>query len=95
MAGAPPGNTNAKDGRMWRDAVRRAVLADDGRRLRMIADALLDKAAEGDVSAIRELGDRLDGKPAQMIGVGQDPNAAPVTVKHVVTLIHSDAGGNP
>lgn len=79
---------------MWRDAIRRAVLADDGKRLRAIAEALLDKAASGDVPAIKELGDRIDGKPDQMIGVGQDPNAAPMTVKHVVTLIHSDAGGN-
>jgi hypothetical protein len=28
---------------------------------------LIEKAEEGDLAAIREIGDRLDGKPAQMI----------------------------
>lgn len=36
-------------------------------RLRRIAEALLAKAEEGDLAAIKELGDRLDGKPAQTI----------------------------
>jgi hypothetical protein len=35
--------------------------------LRRIADSLIDKAAEGDLSSIRELVDRLDGRPVQMI----------------------------
>jgi hypothetical protein len=28
---------------------------------------LIDKASAGDVQAIREIGDRLDGKPAQAV----------------------------
>jgi hypothetical protein len=32
-----------------------------------IADRLIDKAEEGDLSSIRELVDRLDGRPVQMI----------------------------
>lgn len=32
------------------------------KKLRMIADALVEKAIGGDVAAIREIGDRLDGK---------------------------------
>lgn len=91
MAGAPAGNQNAREGRIWRDAIRRAILADDGQRLRAIAEALLTKAAEGDVAAIKELGDRIDGKPAQMIGVGQDPDAGPVQITRVERVIVGNA----
>lgn len=66
--GAPEGNTNSsKDNRLWRNTINRAIAQGDPNRLRKIADALLDKAAEGDISAIKELGDRLDGKTAQQI----------------------------
>lgn len=46
----------------------RMELADAGadhKRLRVIARKLLDQAEEGDMQAIREVADRLDGKPAQ------------------------------
>jgi len=57
------GNTHSsKNNRLWADTLRRAVIQSDAERLRQIAEALLDKAASGDVSAIKELGDRLDGK---------------------------------
>lgn len=68
--GAPVGNTNSKaDNRLWRNTINRAIAQGDPDRLRKIAEALLDKAAEGDVSALRELGDRLDGKPTQQVEV--------------------------
>lgn len=68
MAGAPEGNTNSsKNNRLWAETIRRAVVQSDGKRLRKIAEALLDKAAEGDIAAIKELGDRLDGKSTQAI----------------------------
>ena len=60
---ANKGNTHSsKNNRLWAETLRRAVIQSDAERLRMIAEALLDKAASGDVSAIKELGDRLDGK---------------------------------
>jgi len=64
---APLGNKNAVKNRPWADAINRAVLANDGQRLRAIAEKLLVLAEAGDVSALRELGDRLDGKPKQQI----------------------------
>lgn len=81
--GAPLGNQNAKEGRIWRDTLRRALLAEDGKHLRRIADALVAKASEGDVPAIKEIGDRIDGKVAQPVGLGQDPDAEPLTVQVV------------
>lgn len=62
------GNTHSsKNNRLWADTLKRALLQADGNKIRAIAEALIEKAASGDVSAIRELGDRVDGKPTQQI----------------------------
>ena len=62
------GNTySSKNNRLWADTLKRALLQADGNKIRAIAEALIEKAASGDVSAIRELGDRVDGKPTQQI----------------------------
>jgi hypothetical protein len=67
-AGAPEGNTNSsRDNRLWRNTIQRAIAQGNGERLRAIAEKLLDKAAEGDMAAIKELGDRLDGKASQQV----------------------------
>ncbi len=67
----------------FRDALRLEIAAaqdaDDLRSLRRIAKAFLTKCAEGDVPAIKELADRLDGKVPQAI-VGDDAEA-PITVQ--------------
>jgi hypothetical protein len=62
------GNTHSsKNNRLWADTLKRALMQADGDKIRAIAEALIEKAASGDVSAIRELGDRVDGKPTQQI----------------------------
>jgi len=51
---------------MLRIAIKEAH--DEGRdRLRAVADALVTKAIQGDVPAIKEIADRLDGKVPQAI----------------------------
>ena len=61
--GAPEGNNNSnKNNRVWADTIRRALIQSDGERIRRIAEALLTKAEDGDMAAIKEMGDRLDGK---------------------------------
>lgn len=72
--GAPLGNKNAAKGAMWADALR-MELAQDKHRIRKLTRALLDKAEAGDVSALKELGDRLDGKANQSIS---GPNGGPI-----------------
>ena len=68
---APIGNQNAAKAKVWHAAIMRAL--DKRSRLEQkealddIAEALIAKAAEGDMGALKELGDRLDGKPAQAI----------------------------
>ena len=65
--GAPEGNKNAVKNRPWAEALNRALLAEDGKKLRALADRIIDKALEGDVQALKEVGDRMDGKPAQAL----------------------------
>lgn len=83
---APLGNQNAKKAKRWREAVSRALARATGQSV----DAGLDKAADifvaacfgGDLAAIKELGDRFDGKPAQaLIGGDEDDPAINVVGK--------------
>lgn len=70
MAGAPIGNDNAGKGKEWRNAIRRALAHKHGSvqdGLLAIAKNLVDKAEDGDLSAVKEIGDREDGRPQQSI----------------------------
>lgn len=75
MAGAPIGNQNARKGKPWQAAINRALekrsKVDQMHALDELAERLLRACDEGDITALKELGDRLDGKPAQAI-VGAD-----------------------
>lgn len=66
MAGAPVGNTNGKGKRFWSDAVRKALAqTNEGSKqsnLAKVAEKLVTMAIDGDMAAIRELGDRTEGK---------------------------------
>lgn len=65
---APEGNENSSvNNRLWANTIRRAIAQSDAERLRRIAEKLLTEAEEGKPWAIRELGDRLDGKAPQAI----------------------------
>ena len=67
--GAPKGNKNATKGKPWQDAINRALARfgegsyDGG--LNKLADQLIEKCTEGDLPALKELGDRIEGRPAQ------------------------------
>lgn len=76
-SGNPGGRPKAKP---FADALRMEIAAAgaDGKALRIVAAKLLEKAAEGDMQAIKELADRVDGKVAQAI-IG-DSEADPVGI---------------
>jgi len=62
------GNKHAsKENRLWGNIVRKLAIQEDYKRLHVMAEKLYEKAAEGDLAAIKEVGDRLDGKPTQQI----------------------------
>lgn len=82
MAGAPRGNQNStRDKRAWTNAIRRAVAQRDGDALRKLADKLFDMALEGDLQAMKEIGDRLEGKPVQATEIS-GPEGGPVEVQN-------------
>lgn len=64
MAGAPKGNTNAAKSKLF-DAALRRYLTQNPDDLRIAVEKFMGMAKAGELSAIRELADRLDGKPAQ------------------------------
>lgn len=85
---APLGNKNGAKGKTWADALRKALLQyeSDGvvrkQALFHIATKVVEKALEGDSTAVREIGDRLDGKPAQaIVGDSEEPLTIMI-VKH-------------
>lgn len=80
--GAPKGNDNAARGKKWKDAIHKA-LAKDKNALERVAKKLIAAAEEGKIDAIRELGDRLDGKPSQSI-TGEDGGPIHHRVEQVI-----------
>jgi hypothetical protein len=55
--------------KLWREALRRAVLkrVEKQQRLDRIAEQVVAKAEMGDLLCAKEIGDRLDGRPAQAV----------------------------
>lgn len=89
-----PGQSGNPDGgrkqKLWRDALMRAIKRreeSDPQALEKLADRLLKKIEADDVVAMKEVGDRLDGKPAQAI-IGGDEDDAPV--KMIITGVPRD-----
>lgn len=88
QSGGQPGNLNASRGRRWSAAIDRALAlrskAAGIEALDVLAEKLLAACDEGDLSALRELGDRLDGKPAQAI-TGAD--GGPLQIEKIERVI--------
>jgi hypothetical protein len=90
----PFGNQNARKGKSWLDALRLEIAIDDGARLQKAACQLLNKAAEGDLAAIKELADRLDGKAIQANTLtAQLDTSMPTNIQ--VLFIQPDPVGKP
>lgn len=74
---APLGNQNGVKAKRWSQAIDRALEARSKRdgivALDALAEKLLKLADEGDLGALKELGDRIEGKASQQIlGGGED-----------------------
>lgn len=81
--GGQIGNTNATKNRPLTEVMRRALLADDGKKLRALADALIDRAIAESDRAASEVFDRIEGKVPQAI-TGAD--GGPIQVQDVPWL---------
>lgn len=67
--GGQPGNKNASKNKPITDAIRRALLADDGKLVRELAEALIRRAIEQSDTAAKEILERSDGKVKDELGL--------------------------
>lgn len=74
----PAKSVGRKSEKQWRDAIRKAVhqrvpTGDDKpkkiKALDRLANKLVTEGMGGNIMAIKEIGDRMDGKPAQAVEV--------------------------
>jgi len=80
------GNTHSsKINRLMNETLKRILIQNEGLRARTIAEALVTKAEDGDVPAIKEVFDRVDGKVVQENKLTGDPEA-PIII-NVITGI--------
>ena len=78
MSGAPQGNNNASKGKIWRDALDKALKQyvskeagiARGQALFSIATRVVEQALIGNKDAIQEIGNRMDGRPHQSMDIG-------------------------
>ena len=104
MAARKTPAAGSKPDKLWRNEIRLAVhelLVSDGdgktqkiKALRLLARRLVTKAMEGDVAALKEIGDRLDGKPAQAVdlGVGVQITLIERTIVDPLVIEHEGVG---
>lgn len=89
-----PGNQLAANNNRWKKAIENALNERNKSRkdkldaLQALAEKLLVNAEAGDMQALKELGDRLDGKATQQV-IGNGINGEFVT-KMVVELVETN-----
>lgn len=89
---APIGNRNAAKAKVWHAAINRALerrsqsRADGIKEIDALAEKLLDAVSTGDLAALKEFGDRMDGKPAQQLLLNGDEDGGPVQLQGVIKL---------
>lgn len=85
---APKGNQNAAKGRQWREAINRALAKSGGsvdKGVIQVAQVLVEQALAGEQWAVLEIGNRLDGKPAQaLIHQGDDDQPLVMRIERVI-----------
>ncbi len=97
--GAPVGNQNAAKAKLWHAAILRALdkrgCGDRLKALDELAEKLIDAVSTGELAALKEFGDRIDGKPAQTIaGDPENPlNVVQTIERKIVRPNASDTNG--
>jgi hypothetical protein len=84
------GNKNSsKINRLLGDTLKRKLIQDEAKRANKVVDALLTKAEDGDVHAIKEVLDRSDGKVQQDTKISGDSDE-PLMIKVVTGIDDND-----
>jgi len=84
MAGVK-GRSGRKLDTIWSDAIRKAINDEDRltgqKKINKLAETLVSQALDGDIQAIKEIGDRLEGKPKQQTEImGEDGGPVTMTI---------------
>ena len=91
---AAPGNQYAAKERVWTAAINKALEKRSalGRMeaLAALADKLLKQCDEGNLIALKELGDRLEGKPGQSMTVSGD-SENPLVIAGGIKLVRPES----
>jgi hypothetical protein len=87
---APIGNQFATKARKWTQAIERALeaksLVEQRNKLDHLAEVLIHQAELGEQWALKELGDRLEGKPAQSVALtGED--GGPIKIQKIERVV--------
>jgi hypothetical protein len=77
------------------DALRLEINRKDADKLRRVARALIDKAMDGDVSAIKEVADRLDGRVPQLVGGDRENPVQFQRIERVIVHIEHGTRADP
>ena len=87
-------NSGRKQEKPFRDALVMQIKAagEDHKALRRVADVLLSKAYDGDMQAIKELADRVDGKVPQGIEGTEDGPTIKTFSEVAHRIIRANAG---
>ena len=88
---APLGNTNgSKSNRIWADALRKELAGNkNAKALRDLARVLIAEAEGGNLQALKEIGDRLDGKPKQQTEIS-GPEGGDIPLSFNIEYIDTD-----
>lgn len=92
QSGNPGGRPKEK---LWRQALMVALKDEDGAKLRRIAEKVAMLAEAGDMQAVKEIGDRLDGKAIQQQIVAGDEDGGPIRYEKIVREIVDPDNSNP
>jgi hypothetical protein len=86
-----PYSRGQKRDKPFRDALRMEIdhAGTNHKALRRVARALIKRAQAGDVAAIREIGDRLDGKVPQVIGGDRENPIQFARIERVIVEVGS------
>lgn len=72
---------SSKINRILNETLKRRLIQEEAHKANMIVEALLKKAEEGDISAIKEVFDRMEGKAvARQEITGADGADLPITI---------------
>lgn len=85
--GGQLGNQNAAKGKRFASALETRIA--ELNAMPAIVEALITEAMTGNMAAIKEIGDRLDGKPKQQLDIGGQDGENPLVTAINIRFVKS------